>query len=660
MDNNGNRKRGRDVLPSKDMSPAAPLRPKALDTRSLFEMLRERRGWTSDYLYKINDPSYGTLKDLDALVEELHGVRSRGEQIVVLPDFDMDGVTSGTLMWAGLAELGLDVRLYVPDYRRGHDVTPEAVEEAHALFPLATTMITTDSGVNSHAGIGRGKELGLRMLVTDHHVQLDNLSPADVIVDPERIDEDYAHPGICGAFVAYQVLEAYARKYAPERSTSIRLLRLFAGIGTVSDVMPMFYENRQVVRDSLSVARMLYHSIPSADLVTEYDVETTVLMRVLRSDPSHAPEFVSAFEGFAIAMQAFREHGPLVPVIDRETGEPQYDELGEPVLKRSQGKLRSMADLTEEFYGFYLSPAFNSIRRANGSMHDAFGVFTASSPEQKRLHAEAVIDCNERRKKESAEWLELVHQEEQPLASHGVYFTDAPTGMLGLMASALMRDEDRPVVVVRRPEDPSGPVGGSARSPFWFPIITTMTALGYHAVGHENACGVSAQGLDGITLFAEAMSSEAARILAEKTLSGEVSESIDADLVLGPLDRCDAALADPEELLFLAQGIESVRPYGHGFPRPEVEMIVDLSRCSIQTLGSDESHLKIVLPIGVKLLWWGEAGRKPSLEELADSPIPGESLVSFRVTLGINVFMGTTSVQAVIEQAKPLAEGVEL
>lgn len=628
----------------------------AFRSRSPLRTLLDRRGWTPEVVEAINDPSHGQLKDSDALAARLHLAKARGEQVVVLPDFDMDGVTSGVLAWAGLAELGIDVGLYVPDYRRGHDVTPEAVQEAHEQFPRATVMITTDSGVNSHEGIGHGRSLGISMLVTDHHVQLDERSPAEVVVDPERIDEDYAHPGICGAYVIYQCLMTYARAYAPEKLSSIRLLSLFAGIGTVSDVMPLLYENRKVVRDSLSIARLLWHPVKDADLVTEYDPEKSVLMQVLRSDPSHAPEFVSAFEGFAVALKAFREHGPLVPRVDSRTGGPLIGEDGEPVMKRSQGKLRQISHIEEGFYGFYLAPAFNAIRRVGGSMHDAFGVFTAPSAEQKLAHAEAVIDVNEERKRLTEEWMAELEDELaeglQPYAHVGVWLTEAPGGMLGLMASKLMREDGRPVAVIRRQADPSAPMGGSMRSPSWYPVISTLTPLGFTAVGHENACGVRLRDAAHLAELAEALPASADAVLsAIVEAGGSVEEKV--DLVLGSAPDADHPLDSVDDMMELARGIDGLRPFGHGFRRPEVELVVDLSKCSFAPLGSKQDHLRITLPIGMKMLWWGAAERISEMKELAESSVPGGSVVRFRVSLSINAFMGAESVQAVVEEMLP-------
>lgn len=614
------------------------------EDNSLFGMLCRKRGWTTDFLMSINDHSHDELKDVDRMAAELERVRVAREQIVVLPDFDMDGITSGVLGWAGLNEMGFDAQLYIPDYRRGHDITVEAVRELRAQFPHATTIITCDGGINSNEGIQEARNLGFRTLVTDHHMELPPGSVADVAVNPVRMVETYAHEGICGAYVLHQVLTAYAVRYQPAQLGNISKLKLFAGIGTVSDVMPLFFENRKMVRDSLSLARLLYHPIPAEDRVTQYDVEKSTLLMLLRSQQHH-PAFVSVFEGFALMMKAFKEY--VKPILD-EDGNPVLDPYGNPTFK--SGKLRTLSELNEEFYAFYMAPAFNAIRRVGGSMHDAFGVFTAPTAAQKYEHAKAIIDVNELRKELSAEYLDKLWEEDQPLEEHGVYFTDAPTGMLGLIASAVMRDTYRPTVVVRRPTDPTAPVGGSARAPGWYPIISTLTPLGFTAVGHEQACGVRAANLDELVLFAELMHETAASIHAKLVASGEMEEADKPDLVLGSSSDCDAGLNDILELMDLTLGIETLAPFGHGFPRPEIELVIDLTRSAIGTLGSDKQHLKIILPIGMKVLWWNAAERLDDLRRMRRSTVPGASLLRVRAKLSINVFRGNESVQAVIDR----------
>ncbi len=612
--------------------------------RSIFGQLRKNLGWTDEFLEAINDPHHDRLQNLDAMVDALHHIRMSGLTITVLPDFDMDGITSGVIGWAGLSELGFDCRLYIPDYRRGHDITVEAVDELMSQYPGTKAVITCDSGINSYAGVQRIRDYGALALVTDHHVELPPGSNADIAVNPARIGETYAHPGICGAHVLYQVIEAYTEKYAPEKRSSISLLKLFAGIGTVSDVMPILFENRQIVRDSVSIARLLYVTIPEADTVTEYDIEQSILMKLLRSHDHH-PAFVSAFEGFAVMLKAFRDH--RVPMLDPD-GEPVLDANGEPKL--SSRKLADITALSEEFYGFYLSPAFNAMRRVGGSMYDAFGVFTAPSVNAKLEHAAAVIAANELRKALAEEHLEQINERDQPLAEYGVFFTDAPIGMLGLIAASLMSESGMPAVVVNPPGSPGEPVSGSARAPGWFEVISTMTKHGFTAIGHEQACGVKATDLDDIVRFASIFKEEADTQYAHLLVTGELEAASRPALVLGSSDDAEGSLSDVEELVDLTECIDNNAPYGHEFPRPEIEVVVDLARCSIQILGSAENHVKIVLSNGIKLLWWNASDRYFDLLEQAKKPRPGASVARFRVQFRINTFMGNTSVQAEIQQ----------
>lgn len=616
----------------------------AFSDESLFTILSRNRGWTDEFLRQINNPEHDELQNVDVMAAELHRIRTLGAQIVVLPDFDMDGITSGTLGWAGLNELGFDAQLYIPDFRRGHDISVETIRELRAQFPDAQAIITCDGGINSNDGIAEAKRLGFITLVTDHHLELAPGSVADIAVNPARIAETYAHPGICGAFVLYQVLIAYAERYAAEQLSDLHLLKLFAGVGTVSDVMPLQYENRKMVRDSISIARLLYVPIPAEDLATDYDVEQSTLMQLLRSKPHH-PAFVAAFEGFALMMKAFKEYKQ--PILD-ENGDPVLDKNGEATY--TKGKLASLSELNEEFYAFYMAPAFNAIRRIGGSMLNAFGVFCSPTAEQKYEHAKAIIDGNEQRKVLSAAYIEQLWSDDQPMAELGIYFTDAPAGMLGLIASSVMNDTGQPTVVVTRPAGEGVPVGGSARSPMWFPIISTMTPLGFTAVGHENACGVRAKDLAELIDFGREMKAAAESTYALLLVNGELAEASKADLVLGAEADCDAPLGDVDSMLELAGAINSLAPFGHEFARPQIELVVDLSRCSIQTLGSQDQHLRILLPMGMKVLWWNAAGKLQDLQDFARSPKPGESLVRLRVTVSINEFRGSVSPQAIVDR----------
>lgn len=627
-----------------------PLDNSPLGTDSLVNILFERRGWTTERLAEIDSPDHPELLDMDLMVQALREVHVSGEQIVVMPDYDMDGISAGVLGWAGLAELGFNVEVYVPDYRDGHDILPVAIDKLKAQFPAATTIITCDAGINSHSGIARAHAHGLKVLVTDHHTQEPGSTiTADVAVNPCRIDDPYPNKGICGAFVMWQVLDAYARTHVHHKVRSINLLRLFAGLGTVSDVMPLLFENRQLVRDSVAIARSLHVPVPAADTVTVYEPDNALLLSILRAE-GHDPRYLSAFEGFAVMLKAFREHGQLEVELDDDKN-PVLDPAGNPVLVRRRGPLREVDDLSEEFYGFYVAPTFNAVRRSGGDMADAFGIFTAAGQDAKYQHAVNLIENNYARR----EQVEIFHDElmasldagEQPLAPW-VWVSDARSGMFGLLANRLMSELGHPVAVIGRPQGPKHPRGGSMRAPGWFDIITRMgDGLGFNVQGHQQACGLYLESQARTEEFAQLLAQEVDLVITQATLSGETLGEETPDLVLGDHDEADASLSQHEDLVELGLAVEALAPFGQGFPPPEIELVLDLSRCTLGTVGSKDNHLRITTPSGVKVYWWSAVeDHFQTLAELAANSTP----VRLRTSLRINEYMDHLSPQFTIRR----------
>ncbi len=595
-------------------------------TTDLFSLLCERRGWTDEYLAAIDSEEHDALKDLETMVTALEELRRSGSTVTIAPDFDMDGIASGVLGYAGLKELGFEVNLHVPDYRRGHDLTPEDIAEIHRSYPATTALLTCDGGVNSHAGVRAAQAMGWKVLVTDHHEELAPGSAADVTVDPCRLDETYALRGICGAHVLYQVLEAYAAKHQPFKLWAIRLLRLFAGLGTVSDVMPVLYENRQLVRDSLSIARLLRASAPSL-IPNRYggldpdpdsiEVAKATLLQLLAAEQGeHDPAYLAAFEGFAILLKAFAQ----------------------------AGKVRSVDDIDEGFYGFYIAPAMNSPRRIGTPLSDCFTVFTSAVTAQKLAAAQRIIANNERRKELVVEHLEELTTGDQPLAPW-VYFSHAPAGMYGLLANQLMERSGHPVIVLNRPTTLSEPLSGSGRAPGWFDIITTFEEHDdLQAIGHQQACGVKLRTAEALDELVEVL---AAATRAAMLVAGDAIKPA-GDLVLGAGPECDAPLADVEPLIELVRRIETLRPFGHGFVEPLFEIVLDGFR--VDRIGSEKQHLRLVTRTGLACLWWNAADEQhDQLVEIAHSD---SGPVRFLGRLQLNTFRGETRLQVVI--AEPL------
>ena len=190
-----------------------------------------------------NDPFL--IKDSREWLNQLFN--HKDDEITVVGDYDADGVLASAVMREGLniLNIGKQVNTYVPTRMDGYGITPVSVQRLMQQFPNTQTIVTVDNGVAAFDGVQAAKDLGLTVLVTDHHLaKPEGLPIADAIVDINRPGDDYPFKGISGTAMAYKMLQAYARIINPGLSTMIEQLKVLVGISTVTDMMPMRHENR--------------------------------------------------------------------------------------------------------------------------------------------------------------------------------------------------------------------------------------------------------------------------------------------------------------------------------------------------------------------------------------------------------------------------------
>lgn len=602
----------------------------------LFNRVRERMGWTDQYLKKINDAQHPLLKDIDQMVMALEILRSTDKEITIVPDFDTDGICAGMILYAGLNEIGLTTNLHVPDYHLGHEIQPTVISTVKQQFPGTEAVITCDAGTNSRDALAYANHIGLITLVTDHHVE-EIKSLAHILVNPNRIDETYPNREICGAHVAYQVVERYASLYHPDKLSAITWLKVFAGIGTVADVMSLVYENRDLVREALMFTRLLiatpepeptYTWVKSKyeepDEFDDSDIpidRTPTLLAMLRSQ-NHHPVYMRAFEGLSMLLE----------------------ELG-----------TTHERVDEQLYGFSIAPAFNATRRVDGDYRTGFAVFTTNTPDGQRAAAQRLVEYNLQRKTQVQKILGEILESDQPWAPY-VFPTDALPGMLGLIAQNLMLMHGHPVAVVCIHAD--GSCSGSMRSPTWFPVIEQLSSLQdptIGAQGHEFACGVHAPSPQALcNALATLVPKRRDEIIAE---TGVLIHSDPAALVLGTSSDADAPLHEIKAITQYMGAVRELAPFGHGFPAPPVDMVINLATCSIHTIGDHKQHLKIITPEGVALLWWNRSDLAPLLRERKNSVDPADTMYRLRVTLNLNTFAGRTTLQGIVDHEVEIEPG---
>ena len=206
------------------------------------------------------------MKDMDRAVDILKEKIEEGKKIRVIGDYDIDGVNATYILQQGLAGLGADVDTDIPDrIKDGYGLNQMLIDRA--LEDDVDTIITCDNGIAAMNEIAYGKENGLTIVVTDHHEvpYLEEngekkylLPPADAVVDPHRADCEYPFKGLCGAAVAYKLVEVLYRvsgKSEQEVEHLQESLMENVAIATIGDVMDLVGENRVFVKKGLELLK---------------------------------------------------------------------------------------------------------------------------------------------------------------------------------------------------------------------------------------------------------------------------------------------------------------------------------------------------------------------------------------------------------------------
>ena len=200
------------------------------------------------------------LKDMDLAVDILLEKIGGQKKIRVIGDYDIDGVNATYILLEGLEGLGADVDSDIPDRMKdGYGLNMHLIERAYEEG--VDTIITCDNGIAASEEIAYGKRLGMTIIVTDHHEvpyeeteegKIYHLPPADAVVDPKQEGCTYPFKGLCGAAVAYKLIEALYEASGQDACDMDYLIQNVA-IATVGDVMDLTDENRIFVKEGLTM-----------------------------------------------------------------------------------------------------------------------------------------------------------------------------------------------------------------------------------------------------------------------------------------------------------------------------------------------------------------------------------------------------------------------
>lgn len=213
---------------------------------------REAEVFLSKATESLHDPY--DLPDMEVAVDlVLEAVRAE-RQIVIYGDYDADGITGTALLVRFLRSLEADVSAYTPDrFTEGYGLNLEAVEH---LAERADLMITVDCGTRALEEVQRAVDLGMKVIVTDHHHPGPRLPPAQALINPRRASSSYPFEDLAGVGLAYKLAQAIAQELpAAELNGALELVAL----GTVADLTPLRGENRVLVAEGLRALNKTEH-----------------------------------------------------------------------------------------------------------------------------------------------------------------------------------------------------------------------------------------------------------------------------------------------------------------------------------------------------------------------------------------------------------------
>ena len=508
---------------------------------NLFDRILQARRISPSELKNFLEPNYNLghdpflLPDMQPAVERLVLAKKRDEFITIYGDYDIDGLTATTLLLDAFTSFGFShLEAFVPNrFIEGYGMTIDAVERIAATG--STLIITVDCGSLSHAEISRAAELGVDVIVTDHHNVSPVQPPAVAVINPKRLLQDhpdryenyvlksstplevkYLYPflDLPGVGVAFKLVQALQTRLQGLAKGQEKWLLDLVALGTVCDVVTLVDENRMHVYWGLKVLQQTRR--PG--------------LRALMAVASVSPEKITA------------------------------------------------RDL-----GFALGPRMNAAGRLETAQY-ALSMLTATEATEALKYARQLDDMNQSRRREQNEIMKeaLAMVSEAPdtpvLVVSGQGWNH---GIVGIVAAKLLEKYHKPTFVLSEGEN--GEAKGSARSYGDFSAADAIRAADdiiTKGGGHKLAAGVTLSN-DQIEAFRQRVN--------EFYLASNLEHRQQAKLLL-PIADADASLDEIDE--DLVSKIAQLEPFGSGNPQPIIRTN-NLVVVNVRRMGSDGQHVKL-------------------------------------------------------------------
>ena len=193
------------------------------------------------------------MKDMEIAVERIIKAIENKEKVIIYGDYDVDGITSTTVLKKFLKDLRVDVSYYIPNrLNEGYGLNKLAIEKI--VNEKYSLMITVDCGISGIEEIEYANSLGLEVIVTDHHEPREVLPKALAVIDNKRKDSEYPFRDLAGVGVTFKLCQAIGIKLGLKEDTYLKYLDIVC-VGTISDIVPLVDENRVITKLRLNACK---------------------------------------------------------------------------------------------------------------------------------------------------------------------------------------------------------------------------------------------------------------------------------------------------------------------------------------------------------------------------------------------------------------------
>ena len=529
------------------------------------------------------------LKDIEKAVERILMALEKGERIAIYGDYDVDGVTSVSLLYTYLSRLGADIGYYIPcRSREGYGLSTSAIDTLKSRG--VELIITVDTGITAMEEVAYATSLGIDTVITDHHECRPELPEACALVNPHRPDDEYPFKDLAGVGVVFKLICALemtrCRNEGRSEIDGVRdICKEYAdlvAIGTIADVMPIVDENRLIVALGLKL------------------VENT-------------------------------KRPGLRALIDAASGNKPGDSRFPPKKRK----------INSGFIGFVLAPRINAAGRVS-SASIAVELLLATDQDRAAELAEELCSLNTTRQVEENRIATEVYQKIEQMPSEvcdRIIVIEGDTwqqGIIGIVSSRITERYGLPSILISFDGSTRGypsddDLGkGSGRSIKGLNLVEALANSEEHLArfgGHELAAGLTIR-RGNIDAFRKQINQYAHQYLTEDMLC----ISVDAD--------CEVQMTDLT--LALAQEIDKLEPFGTSNPVPNF-VLRDANLVRIIPMGNGK-HTKLILEkdgISMVAVWFGT--------EYTAIPYEIGDKLDVMFQLNINEFQNVTSLQMIVQ-----------